>query len=224
MWVFPEVGWGGGFGGVSGRHGSESRDVGPVAPMRAGRPGAFAFLRAACACYRSRYAALGGFKLMFSPLGRILSVGGFGGGGADRADLRCRDADAGQAATQQMMYGSRLYMGPTVLQVSFVLVLSAAALTPGISAQQYGAVAAVVALWGLVRGVQSTVGIKTAEGRKSAALDRQMVLWGHPDFPVRRAGRGCLGRSGTARSGRCMELRRSTPPSCCWPFAMNGIW
>ena len=58
-----------------------------------------------------------------------------------------------------MMAGSKLYMGPVVLQVSFVLVLSAAALTPGISAREFALVAAIVALWGLYRAVQSTVGI-----------------------------------------------------------------
>ena len=64
----------------------------------------------------------------------------------------------------QMMYGSRLYMGPTVLQVSFVLVLSAAALTPGIGAREYAVVAAVLALWGLVRGLQSTLDINALKG------------------------------------------------------------
>jgi hypothetical protein len=59
-----------------------------------------------------------------------------------------------------MMSGARLYMGPVVLQVSFVLVLSAAALTPGISAGDYAIVAALIALWGVYRGVQSTVGIQ----------------------------------------------------------------
>ena len=60
-----------------------------------------------------------------------------------------------------MMAGSKLYMGPVVLQVSFVLVLSAAALTPGITREAYAGVAAAVALWGAGRGVQSTVGIRT---------------------------------------------------------------
>jgi hypothetical protein len=67
-----------------------------------------------------------------------------------------------------MLAGSRLYMGPVVLQVSFVLVLSAAALTPGIRAEQYAAVAAVVALWGLVRGVQSTIGINALKAQEDA--------------------------------------------------------
>ena len=50
-------------------------------------------------------------------------------------------------------------MGPVVLQVSFVLVLSAAALTPGITRGAFAALATGVALWGLVRGVLSIVGI-----------------------------------------------------------------
>jgi hypothetical protein len=63
-----------------------------------------------------------------------------------------------------VMAGSKLYMGPVVLQVSFVLALSAAALVPGIQPREYAAVAAVVALWGLYRGVQSIVGIKALKG------------------------------------------------------------
>ena len=58
-----------------------------------------------------------------------------------------------------VLTGSRLYMGPIVLGVSFVLVLSAAALMPGINEREYAAVAGVVALWGLVRAILSTVGI-----------------------------------------------------------------
>jgi hypothetical protein len=63
-----------------------------------------------------------------------------------------------------MMAGSKLYMGPVVLQVSFVLVLSAAALTPGITHEAYAAVAAAVTVWGLYRGVQSTIGINRLTG------------------------------------------------------------
>ena len=59
-----------------------------------------------------------------------------------------------------VMAGSRLYMGPVVLQVSFVLVLSAAALIPGIQRQPYAIATMVVALWGLLRAVQSAVGIR----------------------------------------------------------------
>lgn len=63
-----------------------------------------------------------------------------------------------------VLAGSRLYMGPVVLHVSFVLALSAAALAPGITGPEFAAVAAVVALWGLVRGVMSIAGIRAYTG------------------------------------------------------------
>jgi hypothetical protein len=59
-----------------------------------------------------------------------------------------------------VLAGSRLYMGPIVLGVSFVLVISAAALTPGIERPAFAAITAAVALWGLGRALLSTVGIK----------------------------------------------------------------
>ena len=58
-----------------------------------------------------------------------------------------------------VLAGSRLYMGPIVLGVSFVLALSAAALTPGIEPRCFALVTGIVALWGLVRGVMSALGI-----------------------------------------------------------------
>jgi hypothetical protein len=58
-----------------------------------------------------------------------------------------------------VLTGSKLYMGPIVLMVSFVLVLSAAALTPKLGQLSFAAVTTIVAAWGLVRGVMSTVGI-----------------------------------------------------------------
>ena len=58
-----------------------------------------------------------------------------------------------------VLTGSKLYMGPIVLGVSFVLVLSAAALAPGIDNRQFAAVTAVVALWGLARAIMSSIGI-----------------------------------------------------------------
>lgn len=60
--------------------------------------------------------------------------------------------------------GARLYMGPVVLQVSFVLVLSAAALAKGITPGAIALAAAGVAVWGLVRAVQSALGIRTYHG------------------------------------------------------------
>ncbi len=59
-----------------------------------------------------------------------------------------------------VLAGSKLYMGPIVLGVSFVLVLSAMALTPGVTRKEVAAATAVVALWGLARGIWSTFGIR----------------------------------------------------------------
>jgi hypothetical protein len=63
-----------------------------------------------------------------------------------------------------VLAGSKLYMGPVVLHVSFVLVLSAAALIPGISPVAMAAVAAVLAALGLLRGVLSIAGIRGLKG------------------------------------------------------------
>jgi hypothetical protein len=63
-----------------------------------------------------------------------------------------------------VLQGSKLYMGPVVLNVSFVLVLSAAALVPGISAKSFAAISGAVAAWGLIRGAQSIVGISALAG------------------------------------------------------------
>jgi hypothetical protein len=59
-----------------------------------------------------------------------------------------------------VLAGSRLYMGPIVLGVSFILALSAAALTPGVTRTGFAAITAAVALWGLIRGVISITGIR----------------------------------------------------------------
>jgi hypothetical protein len=63
-----------------------------------------------------------------------------------------------------VLVGSKLYMGPIVLSVSFVLVVSAAALTPGISREAFAAVSAAVALWGLMRAMMSIIGISRLSG------------------------------------------------------------
>ena len=65
-----------------------------------------------------------------------------------------------------VLAGSRLYMGPIVLGVSFVLILSAAALTPGITSGWYAATAGVVALWGLARGIMSIAGLCGLVGKE----------------------------------------------------------
>lgn len=59
----------------------------------------------------------------------------------------------------QVLYGSKLCMGPIVLGVSFVLALSAAALTPGITRCEFAGITGVIALWGLARSAMSTIGI-----------------------------------------------------------------
>lgn len=65
----------------------------------------------------------------------------------------------GDRPRSQVLAGSKLYMGPIVLGVSFVLALSAAALTPGIGRCAFAAITGLIAVWGLVRAVMSTVGI-----------------------------------------------------------------
>jgi hypothetical protein len=63
-----------------------------------------------------------------------------------------------------VLSGSRLYMGPVVLQVSFVLVLSATALIPGVSPAWFAIVSGATAVWGLVRGLISIQGIRALTG------------------------------------------------------------
>ena len=65
----------------------------------------------------------------------------------------------GDRPRDSVLAGSRLYMGPIVLGVSFVLALSAAALTPGISRTVFAGITTLAAAWGLVRAIMSTVGI-----------------------------------------------------------------
>jgi hypothetical protein len=63
-----------------------------------------------------------------------------------------------------VLAGSKLYMGPIVLQVSIVLVLSAAALAGEVTGGAMALVAAVAAVWGMIRGIQSIVGINRLSG------------------------------------------------------------
>lgn len=58
-----------------------------------------------------------------------------------------------------VLSGARLYMGPVVLHVSFVLVLSAAALVPEITPRMLAMLAGAVAIVGLIRGCFVTAGI-----------------------------------------------------------------
>jgi hypothetical protein len=63
-----------------------------------------------------------------------------------------------------VLAGSRLYMGPVVLHVSFVLVLSAVALAPNITSRGFAAIAGIVAAWGLARGITGITGINALTG------------------------------------------------------------
>lgn len=63
-----------------------------------------------------------------------------------------------------VLNGSKLYMGPVVLHVTFVLVLSAAALIPRISPTEFAIVSGAVSIWGLARGMTSTQGIRALTG------------------------------------------------------------
>ena len=71
-----------------------------------------------------------------------------------------------------VMTGSRLYMGPIVLHMCFVLTLSAAALTPGMTSHIYAAIAAAISLWGTGRAIYSTVEI-----RRLPSIGGQEVHW-----------------------------------------------
>ena len=64
-----------------------------------------------------------------------------------------------------VLSGSKLYMGPIVLGVSFVMALSAAALTPGLGRNCFAAITGTVAVWGLARGLMSSVGIRRLGGQ-----------------------------------------------------------
>jgi hypothetical protein len=63
-----------------------------------------------------------------------------------------------------VLTGSKLYMGPVVLAVSFVLALSAAALAAGVTPAAMAVLCAGIAVWGAFRGVQSIVGINRLAG------------------------------------------------------------
>lgn len=58
-----------------------------------------------------------------------------------------------------VLYGSKVYMGPVVLHMTFVLVLSAAALAPGLETRHYAVIAGVIGAWGLARGIYSIMSL-----------------------------------------------------------------
>jgi hypothetical protein len=89
----------------------------------------------------------------------------------------------GDRPRDSVLAGSRIYMGPIVLGVSFVLGLSAAALTPDMSPPAFAAVAALAAAWGLVRGVTSAWGIGTLT-RIGSEKVHWTDLWFYGVFPI----------------------------------------
>src|SRR4029078_2311346 len=56
-----------------------------------------------------------------------------------------------------VLEGSKLYMGPIVLGVSFVLAISAMALVPGVAPHAMVAVTAAIAFWGFGRTLTSNL-------------------------------------------------------------------
>jgi hypothetical protein len=88
----------------------------------------------------------------------------------------------GDRPRESVLAGSKLYMGPIVLGVSFVLTLSAAALTPGITPRAFAGITTVIAIWGLARAVMSTWGI----GRRSRGTENVhwTDVWFYGLFPI----------------------------------------
>jgi hypothetical protein len=81
-----------------------------------------------------------------------------------------------------VLYGSQLYMGPVVLHMSFVLVVSGAALAPGITPSRFALLAAVISLWGFGRGVFSIVGL-TRLWKDKAAHVHGSDIWYYGVIP-----------------------------------------
>lgn len=89
----------------------------------------------------------------------------------------------GDRSRDSVLAGSRLYMGPIVLGVSFILTISAAALTPGITRPAFAGITTIIAFWGLARAVTSTWGIarlNRIENEKVHWTD----VWFYGVFPI----------------------------------------
>jgi hypothetical protein len=122
-----------------------------------------------------------------------------------------------------VLAGSKLYMGPVVLQVSFVLALSAAALVPGITRGAFAALAAVSRCGAGARGAVDRRHQRAQGRRRRAALDRPVVLRGDPEL-LYVALAAVAAVSGAGRGGRCTGSPRSSPPCCCSASATSGTW
>ena len=120
-----------------------------------------------------------------------------------------------------VLTGSKLYMGPIVLGISFVLVLASAALTPGIDRDEYAPIAGVVAAWGLVRGLMSIDGIRGLV-KDDRPLDRHLVLRSRSRARSTSRWAWWRCRSGTTGRGRRTGWPRSSSRCCSSPSATNG--
>lgn len=82
-----------------------------------------------------------------------------------------------------VLHGSKLYMGPVVLHMSFVLVLSGAALIPGVDAGAFALATCIIALWGLARGIYTIVGLLRIWAPGSNAV-HWSDIWYYGAIPV----------------------------------------
>jgi len=71
--------------------------------------------------------------------------------------------------SDQVERGKHLYTSPIVCHLGAVLVLSGAAIAPGMSGTLFGVLSGVLALLGLTLGVRSAVGISRSPGAPEAA-------------------------------------------------------
>jgi hypothetical protein len=80
-----------------------------------------------------------------------------------------------------VLRGSSLYMGPIVFHMSLILMLSAAALSPGMIAAKYAAVAGAVATFGLVRSLivmgSRLVDPAAGRGRLISPTPASLFIW-----------------------------------------------
>lgn len=106
-----------------------------------------------------------------------------------------------------VLNGSRLYMGPVALHVSFVLVLSAAALVPGISPSNYAVVSGAVSIWGLARSVSGIFGIRALTGADTPHWTDVWFYGGASDRAVCGARGGLAGGLDGAPVGRARHRR-----------------
>lgn len=89
----------------------------------------------------------------------------------------------GDRPRSAVLAGSKLYMGPIVLSVSFVLLLSGAALVPDISRLTIAQIASLVAVWGLARAMVSSWGIGTLN-RTGEAQAHWTDIWFYGLMPM----------------------------------------